>query len=44
MGEKIFKWYGEDNLSIKDIKKRLDGEVLTNRGNLFWSFGSIESY
>lgn len=40
--KRIFEWYGNDNLSIKDIKKRLDGEIETNRGNLFWSFGSIE--
>ena len=40
--EKIFRWYAE-GLSPKDIKHRLDGNVLTNRGNPLWSYGSVEA-
>ena len=29
------------NLSLPEIKKKLDGKVETNRGNVIWSIGSI---
>ena len=37
-----FKWYSE-GLSPKDIKHRLDGNILTNRGKPIWSYGSVEA-
>ncbi len=40
--EKIFKWYSQ-GLSPKRIKHKLDGNVLTNRGNPIWSYGSVEA-
>ena len=40
--ERIFKWYSQ-GLSPKRIKHKLDGSVLTNRGNVSWSYGSVEA-
>lgn len=40
--ERIFKWYSQ-GLSPKRIKHKLDGNVLTNRGNPIWSYGSVEA-
>ena len=38
--KKMFEWY-EKGLSLPEIKKKLDGKVETNRGNVIWSIGSI---
>ena len=40
--ESIFRWYSQ-GLSPKRIKHKLDGNVLTNRGNPIWSYGSVEA-
>ena len=40
--EKIFEWYSK-GVSPKKIKHKLDGSVLTNRGNPIWSIGSVEA-
>ncbi len=39
---KMFEWYSE-GLSPKKIKHKLDGNIPTRRGNLLWSYGSVES-
>ena len=38
--EKMYKWYDE-GMSLPSIKKKLDGKVETNRGNVIWTHGSI---
>jgi site-specific DNA recombinase len=38
--EKMFKWYDE-GMSLPSIKKKLDGKVETNRGNVIWTQQSI---
>ena len=40
--EKMFKWYDE-GMSFPSIKKKLDGKVETNRGNVIWTQQSIGS-
>ena len=40
--KRIFKWYSE-GLSPMRIKTKLDGNVPTNRGNMLWTDGSVNS-
>ena len=40
--KRMFKWYSQ-GLSPKRIKHKLDGSVLTKRGNPIWSYGSVEA-
>ncbi|MDG1306663.1 MAG: recombinase family protein [Porticoccaceae bacterium] len=40
--ERIFRWYSE-GMSPMRIKRKLNGNVLTNRGNPIWSDGSVNA-
>lgn len=40
--KRIFKWYSE-GMSPMRIKTKLDGNVPTNRGNMLWTDGSVNS-
>lgn len=40
--ERIFKWYSQ-GLSPMRIKRKLDGNIPTNRGNLIWTDGSVNA-
>ena len=40
--EKMFEWYSK-GVSSKKIKHKLDGNIPTRRGNLLWSYGSVDS-
>ena len=40
--KRIYDWYDE-GVSLKEIKRRLDGNVLTNRGEVLWNSGSVLS-
>ena len=39
----IFRKCKDEGVSLKEIKRRLDGNVLTNRGEVLWSSGSVLS-
>ena len=38
--KKMYEWY-DKGMSLPEIKKKLDGKVETNRGNVIWSMESI---